>query len=76
MSEILKRAQKYEKEMMERERKVKPVFHVTAPIGRINDPNGFSWYRGKYHLFCWRLMELLFPAKEKQNLQLRNMILK
>ena len=30
----------------------RPTFHVTAPVGWINDPNGFSWYGEKYHLFC------------------------
>lgn len=29
----------------------KPLFHVTAPIGWLNDPNGFSEYNGKKHLF-------------------------
>lgn len=29
----------------------KPVFHVTPPVGWMNDPNGFSVYRGKIHLF-------------------------
>lgn len=28
-----------------------PVFHVTSEIGWINDPNGFSFYQGKAHLF-------------------------
>ena len=27
------------------------LFHVTGAIGWINDPNGFSVYRGEYHLF-------------------------
>lgn len=29
----------------------RPVFHVAPPIGWMNDPNGFSQYKGKVHLF-------------------------
>ena len=29
----------------------RPVFHLTPEKGWMNDPNGFSWYGGKYHLF-------------------------
>lgn len=29
----------------------RPLFHVTAKIGWCNDPNGWSYYDGKYHLF-------------------------
>lgn len=29
----------------------KPVFHVTPPVGWMNDPNGFSVYGGNVHLF-------------------------
>lgn len=26
-------------------------FHVQPPYGLLNDPNGFAYYQGKYHLF-------------------------
>ena len=29
----------------------RPVFHVTPTIGWLNDPYGFSIYKGEYHLF-------------------------
>lgn len=29
----------------------RPVFHLTPRIGWMNDPNGFSYYNGQYHLF-------------------------
>ncbi len=25
----------------------RPLFHLTAPVGWLNDPNGFSWYQGQ-----------------------------
>ena len=28
-----------------------PKFHVAPPIGWLNDPNGFSYYKGEYHIF-------------------------
>ena len=28
------------------------AYHMMAPIGWINDPNGFVQYKGVYHLFC------------------------
>ena len=29
----------------------RPVFHLTPYTGWMNDPNGFSFFQGKYHLF-------------------------
>lgn len=29
----------------------KPSFHLAARVGWMNDPNGFSYYKGRYHLF-------------------------
>lgn len=29
----------------------RPVYHITPPIGWMNDPNGFSVYQGRVHLF-------------------------
>ena len=28
----------------------RPVFHLTPCVGWMNDPNGFSYYRGQYHI--------------------------
>jgi beta-fructofuranosidase len=48
----LDRAREYEKENGEKiPRSERPVFHFTPYVGWMNDPNGFSFYRGKYHLF-------------------------
>ena len=29
----------------------RPAFHFSPRTGWTNDPNGFSYYQGKYHLF-------------------------
>ncbi|MCC8130120.1 MAG: glycoside hydrolase family 32 protein [Clostridiales bacterium] len=29
----------------------RPAFHLSPCIGWMNDPNGFSYYKGQYHLF-------------------------
>lgn len=52
ISQTLRDARKYEETM---ERKIKkdarPDFHLSARVGWMNDPNGFSFYKGEYHLF-------------------------
>ena len=52
LSILLSRARGYEAERMPTvSPTVLPRFHVTGGVGWINDPNGFSLYRGEYHLF-------------------------
>ena len=51
MSELLDKARRYEAENAGRVRDTQPLFHMTAAVGWMNDPNGFSWYKGQYHLF-------------------------
>lgn len=52
VSQVLEKAreyeQTYEKYIPENTR---PGFHITPRVGWMNDPNGFSVYQGKYHLF-------------------------
>ncbi len=49
---LLEKARSYEKEntgkISDEER---PVYHLSPAVGWLNDPNGFSFYNGKYHLF-------------------------
>ena len=52
MSEKLEKARLYEiEEVKNIPQEEKPAFHVSAPVGWINDPNGFSVFKGKVHLF-------------------------
>lgn len=52
MSKILYDAREYE-EITEKKNIAieKPEFHLSARVGWMNDPNGFSFYKGEYHLF-------------------------
>lgn len=50
-SEKLQQARDHEQLYMRYADKERPAFHVTGAIGWINDPNGFSVYKGEYHLF-------------------------
>lgn len=48
----LTEARNYEKEQGAKiSEKERPLFHVTPTAGWMNDPNGFSVYKGEYHLF-------------------------
>ena len=52
MSQALRDARRYEEtreELIPKESR--PAFHLSARVGWMNDPNGFSWYQGRYHLF-------------------------
>lgn len=45
-------ARAYEKEAGEKiAERDRPRFHLTPYAGWMNDPNGFSYYKGEYHLF-------------------------
>ncbi len=52
ISEKLAKARAYE---AENEKKItpemRPAFHLTPRVGWMNDPNGFSYYKGQYHMF-------------------------
>ena len=48
----LNKARKFENEQEKHiKREDRPAFHLTPRIGWMNDPNGFCFYQGKYHLF-------------------------
>lgn len=48
LEQARKYEEKYSNTISDEER---PLYHITPAIGWLNDPNGFSWYNGKYHLF-------------------------
>ena len=52
MSEILQKAREYEVKYSAMIRdEERPQFHLSPRVGWMNDPNGFSVYKGQYHIF-------------------------
>ena len=52
VSDALQKARDYEERLGAFiEDAQRPVFHYSARVGWLNDPNGFSLYKGEYHLF-------------------------
>ncbi len=52
MSQALRDARRYEEGREEMIRpEDRPAFHLCARVGWMNDPNGFSYYMGHYHMF-------------------------
>lgn len=51
-SEKLLHARDYEAERGKKiPEKDRPIFHLSSYVGWMNDPNGFSYYKGEYHMF-------------------------
>jgi len=52
MKESIRKANQYIDENRERvNQQYRGAFHLLPPIGWMNDPNGFVYFRGEYHLF-------------------------
>ncbi|MBR6706754.1 MAG: glycoside hydrolase family 32 protein [Clostridia bacterium] len=48
----LDRVREFEREQaMKLSADERPLFHLTPLVGWMNDPNGFCWYKGRFHLF-------------------------
>lgn len=53
MEHSVERANQYIQEHLEQvDPRYRCDFHAMPPIGWINDPNGFCYFKGQYHLFC------------------------
>ena len=51
-SQELRKAREYEERMeVHIAPEDRPAFHLSPRVGWMNDPNGFSYYKGEYHLF-------------------------
>ena len=52
-AEALAKAEQYQSKMAKIAKKSywKPQYHISAPANWINDPNGFCYFNGEYHVF-------------------------
>ena len=52
MKESIRKVNQYIDENREKvDQQYRGAFHLLPPIGWMNDPNGFVYFRGEYHLF-------------------------
>lgn len=52
ISQTLREARKFEEASAKRIKKEeRPAFHLSSRTGWMNDPNGFSYYKDRYHMF-------------------------
>ena len=52
ISQTLRDARRYEDAMAQNITPLeRPEFHLSPKVGWMNDPNGFSYYKDKFHLF-------------------------
>ncbi len=52
IQEPLQRVRDYERERaVKLDAEERPAYHLTPLVGWMNDPNGFCFYQGQYHLF-------------------------
>ena len=59
MSEMLEKARKYEEEQRKADKSRRQTGTVSPYVGWMNDPNGFSYYQGEYHLFFISIIHMI-----------------
>ena len=53
----------------------RPVFHLSPPVGLLNDPNGLAFYGGRYHMFYqWNPLACAHGAKYWGHVSSSNLI--